>query len=216
MDTSGGAERGFPPTGPWARRWVTGKIDDECASSATALLTRISEHIAVATGDAVTVRSLSDDGTTLEPLTAHHVEPRYVEAMTESMNRHQRLDAGLWSRVLAQDTPVAWHLPDRTPPPEATDEQAGFIRTYRVRAILGAQIRDGDRAVGGVALVRFVTSRPFDEDEIRLVLDCCDRLAPVMALHRAAGRRRQAAPPDSLGEADGAATEPPHAHGSIT
>jgi GAF domain-containing protein len=195
---------------------VTGKIDDECASGAASMLARICEHIAVATGDAVTVRSVSADGTALEPLSAHHGEPRYAEAMTASMRRHQRLDEGLWGAVLARRTPVAWTVPDGSPPAEATRDQAGFIRTYRVRAILAAPIRDGDRAIGGVALVRFVASRPFDDDETRLVVDCCERLAPVVALHRAVARRREAAPPDCLGEADGASTDPPHAHGSIT
>ncbi len=184
VDTSGVPDRGQASTGPWAGRWVADKIDEDCLATARALVHRISEHIALATSDSVTVRVVSADGRSLEPLTANHPVPGHGEAMAAIMSRHQALDDGLWGAVFAQRSPVAWHLPVGRVPEEATGDQADFIRTYGIRSILGAPVQQDGQPVGGVALVRFAAGRAFDEDEMRLLVTCCRRLAPVLAWYR--------------------------------
>lgn len=186
MDIEGDSLLDFAPTGPWAGRWVAAKMDEECAEAARSLAEHLAEHIGVATGDAVTIRVVSTDGTVLDPLVANHPSPDYAEAMANVMGRHLRLDEGLWRAVFAQRDPIQWQLPDGKPPEGTTGVQADYIRNFRVRGILAAQIQHDNRPVGGIALVRFVSIRPFDENEVSVIRDCGDRLAAVLALYRTA------------------------------
>jgi GAF domain-containing protein len=160
------------------------------------MLRSMTEDLALATFEAVTLRVLSCDREWLQPVAAYHPDPLLRERMTEVMaSTAQAANSGLWQRVLAEQQPARWHIPPGHIPPDASPEQAEFLRRWPLRAVVAAPLlaRGRGELIGGVSLVRYVRDVPFtDADEALLVefarraelaLDFCEVVSSLGGLH---------------------------------
>lgn len=169
-----------------AHRWLLSRIDGLALDATAGLVESITEHLAVATADAVTVRALSADGTQLVPLVAHHPDPERGAAMAEVMGRTvQRADSGVWQPVLDERRTMRWQLPPGFRPPEASPDQVAFLEEYPVRAIMGTPLVFDDTVLGGVSVVRFGADEPFTDADEALLIDCASRIAATLAFREA-------------------------------
>lgn len=169
------------PDARWA--WLVPRIDRRCAEATATTIDVVAEHLAIATGDAVTVRALSADGGSLDPVTAHHPDPAIDAAMSSIMSQTVRLpDTGLWAPVIEARRPRRWHIPEGHVPAEASARQASFLQHYPIRAVLGVPLLVDDRLVGGMSVVRFSAGGPFTDHDEALVLACATRIAPMLDL----------------------------------
>ncbi|RYU11523.1 GAF domain-containing protein [Nocardioides iriomotensis] len=167
------------------RDWLLSRVDRAVVEALTGVLQAVTEYVATATSDAVTVRMLSSDGLTLRALTAHHPDAGIADELVAVMRRtDQPADVGLWRPVIAERRPRRWLVPEGRPVAEASERQADFLSRFPVRAVLGVPLLHGDEVLGGVSLVRFVTDRPFDDADEQLVVACAARIAPLVAVLR--------------------------------
>ncbi|GAB2475865.1 GAF domain-containing protein [Jatrophihabitans fulvus] len=170
------------------RAWLLGRVDDACVDAAAGLLDDIAETLAVATGDAVSIRMCSADGTRMTPVASHDADPeRALEIAEVTKRTTQPADVGLWRDVVANRRPRRWQVSEQTPPVEASATQVDFLARLRIRAVLGVPVVHGDAVVGGMALIRFVPERPFTDDDEALLVSCGERVLPALLLLRAAG-----------------------------
>lgn len=165
----------------WA--WLLTRVDRQCGEAVQDLVEFVAEHLAIATADAVTVRTLSQDGLSLLPVAAHHPDPTTSAAMASVMSQTvQPADSGLWAPVLQERRPQRWSTPEGYVPAEASPKQVAFLERFPIRAVLGVPLIVDDRLVGGVSVVRFSVERPFTNRDEDLVLACATRIAPMLDL----------------------------------
>ncbi|HEX5851178.1 MAG TPA: PAS domain S-box protein [Rubrobacter sp.] len=142
------------------------------------LLRNVAEHVAEATGDACTVRLLSEDGTRLRPVAAHHPDPDLKRAIWEVVrDTDDRADSGLWRPVIEEERVVRVKVPSRGMPSDTSEAQAEFIRRHPISEIMGAPLVTRGRLLGGISLVRYDRSEAFDEGDERFLRDLADRAA---------------------------------------
>jgi PAS domain S-box-containing protein len=155
-----------------------------------ALLRTVAEQVAEFTGDACTVRLLSDDGRWLRPVGGHHPNPELKDAIWEVMRETaQRPDIGVWWPVMQQQRTIRVAVPPQETPPDASRAQAEFIRRHPMSAIVGAPLVSRGRVLGGLSLVRYGRQSPYTEDDESFLRDMADRAALAIdnsLLYRAA------------------------------
>ncbi len=87
------------------------RVDAQCREAVDGLLETITEHMAIATADAVTIRQLSRDGQDLVPVAVHDVDQARAAAMASIMRQTQRANEGLWKPVVQNQMPLGWQIP---------------------------------------------------------------------------------------------------------
>lgn len=161
--------------------WLLAHVDKECTDAVDGLLRAITEHLAIATADAVSVRLLSEDGQSLLPLTAYHPDPKICSAMAAVMAETvQRADIGTWLPVISEQRARRWRIPPGYLPPEASERQAAFLEQYPVRALLVVPVVLEGRTMGGVSIARFTIDREFTDQDEALALAFAARIAPAL------------------------------------
>ncbi|MFC3961557.1 GAF domain-containing protein [Nocardia jiangsuensis] len=183
------------------RQWLSHRADRRCTTAIDMLLRTMTEDLAVAVGEAVTVRELSADGLLLTPLAAHHVDPERGRAMATMMQATvDKADRGLWGPVIEQRRPVRWWMRPGDAPAEASPQQATFLAHNPIRAILGVPLLWDELVLGGLSIVRYSVDRPFDGGDEALAVAAAERIA--LTLHyrrtmRELNSRRPPPPPSS-------------------
>lgn len=110
------------------------------------LLQVAAERISEATGDACTVRLLSEDGRWLRPVAGYHPNPELMAAIWEAMSETaQRSDAGVWKPVIEEGRTVCRLVSPQEILPDASDAQAEFVRRHPMTSIMGADGCAGSR-----------------------------------------------------------------------
>lgn len=166
------------------RAWLLDRVDRRVAAAIDDALRTVVEHLAVATGDAVSLRSLSRDGAELVPVAAHHPDPEVDRAMSEVMARSAPVRSGLWQPVVEHRRPARYVLDPAEPDPQASPEQQEFIRRFPITAVVGVPLLEGDEVVGGMSLVRFTDRRPFEDADEELLQACSARVVPLLLARR--------------------------------
>lgn len=157
------------------------------------LLDQVARTLAESTGDACTVRLLSEDGRWLQAVAAYHPDPELLQAIRQVVaETAQRSDAGVWRPVIEEHRTIRLPVADQAPPADASPAQAAFIRRHRVRWIMGAPLLVGGRTLGGLSLVRYDDATPFTDDDERLIRDLADRAALAIAASQAHAAERAA------------------------
>ncbi|HEX2728245.1 MAG TPA: PAS domain S-box protein, partial [Rubrobacteraceae bacterium] len=142
------------------------------------LLRTIAETVAEATGDACTVRLLSEDGEWLRPVAGHHPDPELGAAIREIMRETaQRSDSGVWKPVVQQQRTIRIDVPPGEIPRDASEAQAAFMRRHTISAIMGAPLVVRGRTIGGLSLVRYGRQSSYTEEDETFLRDLADRAA---------------------------------------
>ena len=142
------------------------------------LLQVVAERISEATGDACTVRLLSDDGRWLRPVAGHHPDPELKAAIWAVMEGSARWsDSGLWQTVVKERRTVRASVSPREALPGASEAQAEFMRRHQMCAIMGAPLVARGRIAGGISLVRYGHQAPYTEDDETFLRDLALRAA---------------------------------------
>jgi len=150
----------------------------EAAPDHEAILRTVAETVAEETGDACTVRLLSDDGLWLRPVAAHHPDPTLKAAIWEIVRgTADRTDSGVWRPVVEEGRVVRLGVPRDVIPSEASEAQAEFIRRHPMSGIMGAPLIARGRTLGGISLVRYGTEEAYVEEDERFLRDLADRAA---------------------------------------
>jgi PAS domain S-box-containing protein len=181
------------------RRWATDRLHALAAASRSfaeavpdyeTLLSTVAERVAEATGDACTVRLLSEDGLWLTPVAAHHPDPALKAAIWGVMQgKTDRTDSGVWRPVVEEGRVVRMTVPSQDVPPDASEAQAEFIRRHPMSAIMGVPLVARGRLLGGISLVRYGRAGAYVEEDERFLRDLADRSALAIdnaALYREA------------------------------
>jgi GAF domain-containing protein len=164
-----------------AVEWLERRVSAATQAAAQEFLRQTAESLSIASGDATGIRVLSNDGKRLQPLAVHHPSPEIERAMFEAIRRApERADAGLWMPVIDERRTVVHQLTDHTVPPEASPNQAAFIRTYPLTWVMFTPVLLHDEVVGGVSLARFVDTRPFTEADGKLLFEVAARAASAI------------------------------------
>ena len=143
-----------------------------------ALLGVVAERVSGATGDACTVRLLSEDGLWLRPVAGHHPDPELKAAIWDVMlDTAQRADAGVWRPVMEERRTIRVAVPPQGTPPDASAAQAEFIRRYPMTGIMGAPLLARGRVIGGLSLVHYGRQDPYTDDDEAFLKDLADRAA---------------------------------------
>ena len=143
-----------------------------------AILRTVAETVAEETGDACTVRLLSDDGLWLRPVAAHHPDPTLKAAIWEIVRGTvDRADSGLWRPVVEEGRVVRLGVPLDAIPSDASEAQAEFIRRHPMSGIIGAPLIARGRTLGGISLVRYGRTEAYVEEDERFLEDLADRAA---------------------------------------
>jgi PAS domain S-box-containing protein len=146
-----------------ARLANASRLFAEAVPDPARVLTLIAEHVAELTGDACTVRLLSDDGTQLRPVAVHHADAELRAAMWQVMEQTtERADVGLWKPVIEGHRAVRVAVAGQIPA-DASDAQAAFMRRYPMSAIMGVPLIARGRVLGGISLVRYGDGTPFTD-----------------------------------------------------
>ena len=168
-----------------SRRWLLSRIDRRCREAVDEVLTAVSEHLAIATADAVTIRVLAADDRALHPITAYHPIAWRGAAMAEAMRQTvQPVDTGLWQPVITTGRARRHTMGPGAIPEEASEAQQEFLRKHPVRAVLAAPVLAEGRVIGGVSVVRFGVDQPFTDEDEALVTEATLRIAPALELQR--------------------------------
>lgn len=75
---------------PVARAWPPTRVDRRCNEAILTLLRQMTEDLALATVDAITVRRLSADGQWLHPICAYHPDPAFRAAIEANAAERRR------------------------------------------------------------------------------------------------------------------------------
>ena len=143
-----------------------------------ALLRTVAEEVAEATGDACTIRLLSDDGDWLRPVAGHHPDPELRRAIWQVMRESaQRADVGVWKPVIQEQRTIRAEVSTEGVPPDASPAQAEFARRHPMSAIMGAPLVARERAIGGISLVRYGRQGAYTEEDESFLRDLADRAA---------------------------------------
>ena len=142
------------------------------------LLRRIVEYTADATGDACTLRLLSEDGTHLEPVAGHHPDPELRAAIWASMQRTgEPATIRLWRPVMEERRTVRHVLEPGAVPVDASDAQIDFMRRFPVCSVLVTPLVARGRVLGGMLLVRYGERPPYTAEDETLLGDLAERAA---------------------------------------
>lgn len=164
-----------------AQRWLLSRVDRSAVDAAVTLLDKIAEQLATATADGVAIRRLASDGHALLPVAAHHPDPDRDAALAVAMGQTMDRENGLWKPVLDGPRPMRWHVPAGSQLAEANEPQARFLARFPVRAVLAVPLVHDGVVVGGVALVRFGSNRPYTEQDEALLTAGALRIAVAVA-----------------------------------
>lgn len=141
------------------------------------LLTLIAEYVHEVTGDACTVRLLSEDGTQLRPAAAYHPDGHVREAMWQMMaETSQRTDVGLWRTVIDDRRPITVALSGEIPP-EASHAPVGFMQRSPLCGIVVAPLIARDRVLGAISQVRDGNGSSMTSDDEDLLALLAERAA---------------------------------------
>lgn len=169
------------PSEDHRRAWLLDRVDKRCMDTVTSLVSDITDHLAIATSDAVTVRALSGDGASLLPLAAHHPDQRIAASIASVMGQTtEPANRGLWRAVLEEAQPRRWHLPAGHVPADASKKQRAFLEAFPVRAVLAVPVMLGEYVIGGISVLRFGADKEFDVSDQDLVVACATRVAHVL------------------------------------
>ncbi len=162
--------------------WLVQRAARTAGADPTAAVVLLAEALAVATGEAVTIRRLTDGGRSLAPVAVHHPDPVLLGAMREvTAATVEAADSGLWRAVLEGEDLVVVPVPaDGPPPPTASATQRAFLARWPLRVVAGVGVRHAGRVLGGVSLLRFVDDRPFTDSDLQLLRTTADLVAPVL------------------------------------
>ncbi|MBI3967851.1 MAG: PAS domain S-box protein [Chloroflexi bacterium] len=142
------------------------------------LLNVVATRVAETTGDACTVRLLSEDGRWLRPVAAHHPDPELAHAIWEVMGRTAaRADAGVWQPVIEGQRTVRVPVAPGPAPPDASEAQADFMRRHPMTSIMGAPLLARGRVIGGLSLVRYGQGELHTPEDELFLRDLADRAA---------------------------------------
>ncbi|PWJ48836.1 GAF domain-containing protein [Quadrisphaera granulorum] len=164
--------------------WLAGRVSSTRDIGLRGVLQELVEHLSMASGEAVTLRRLSDDGQRLVPVAWFHPDPNARAAIGKIMSHTTDLsDAGLWRPVVENLRPTRWHLPPGTAAAEATAEQVEWSQRYPLRAVMCAPVlgRDGE-LLGGAALLRFGRDAAFTDDDEAMLVFFTEQVADLLVL----------------------------------
>jgi GAF domain-containing protein len=160
-------------------------MDQDIDGGLLDVLGAVTERLATASSDAVTVRALSPDGTRFVPLAVHHPDPLVRDEMTSTMAEiPQPGDAGLWDPVLRERRPFEYrHAPDRMPA-EASPEQVRFLTRHPIIGMIGVPVLRDGVLLGGASLVRYSGPDDFTEEQRTLLGDFAQRVGLLLGWRR--------------------------------
>lgn len=162
----------------------------EAAPDVDSLLRLIAEYVAGATGDACTIRLLSEDGATLHPSAVHCPDAELRAAIWEMMRRTtDRAEIGLWKTIVEERRTFRSPSPGQVPP-GSSEEQAAFVRRYRVYDVIAAPLIARGRVLGGISLFRFGEGAPLTDDDEAFLYDLAERAALAIDNVRLYGEAR--------------------------
>lgn len=166
------------------RDWLAARVTSTREIGLRSVLQELVEHLSLATAEAVTLRALSADGQRLVPVAWFHPDPTARAAIGEIMSSTAHLsEAGLWRPVVEELRPARWHVPQGTSPSEASAQQAGYLRRFPLRAVMGVPVLGtGTSLLGGTALLRFGRDAPFTDDDEDLLVSFAARVADLLVL----------------------------------
>ncbi len=141
------------------------------------LLQRIARHVGEATGDACTVRLLSQDGSLLEPIASYHTDPALDAAIRSIMPVTQTVDSGMWRPVVRGLRSTRVDLEPGEIPSDASPEQAAFMQQHHVRTIIRVPLIADRIVIGGMSLIRYGRTEPIDAADELLLTDFAARAA---------------------------------------
>ena len=149
----------------------------EAAPDGDSLLRLIAEYVGGVTGDACTIRLLSDDGETLEPAAVHCPDGELRAAIWEMMRKtSRRPDFGLWRTVVEDRRTYRTPIPGEIPP-GCSRAQAAFMRRHLVSTYMAAPLIARGRVLGGIALIRIGEAAPLTSDDEAFLYDLAERAA---------------------------------------
>jgi PAS domain S-box-containing protein len=154
------------------------------------LLTLIAEHVGEITGDACTIRLLSEDGARLYPAAVHHPDAGLRDAIWRMMEQTSARDEiGLWRAVVDERRTFRTASAGQIPP-EASAAQAELIRRYAISGFVAVPLIARGRVLGGIALVRRDSAVPLTSDDEIFLLDLAERAALAIDNARLYGEAR--------------------------
>lgn len=143
-----------------------------------ALLQTITQRVAEGTGDACTIRLLSDDGEWLNAVGAYHRDPELRAAIQVVVGDSAQLkDIGVWGRVIDERRTLRIPVRPDALPADSSPQQIEFARQWPIRDILLVPLVARGRAIGGIALVRYRDPMPFTDAEQSFLQDLASRAA---------------------------------------
>ncbi|HZO31156.1 MAG TPA: LuxR C-terminal-related transcriptional regulator [Chloroflexota bacterium] len=162
----------------------------EAAPDVESLLRLIAEYVAGATGDACTIRLLSEDGASFDLSIVSCPDDDLRAAISEMMRRtRDRADIGLWRTVVDERRTFRSPEPGEVPP-GCSEAQAAFIRRYLVYDVIAAPLIARGRVLGGISLIRFGEGAPLTPDDEAFLYDLAERAALAIDNVRLYGESR--------------------------
>jgi diguanylate cyclase (GGDEF)-like protein/PAS domain S-box-containing protein len=169
------------PLGPDGRRARTlTEVFDELAEVSLdpdAVLRLTATRCAELVGDGCLIRLVSDDGATLEPAAAGHLEPERRAAL-EALGhaRPQRVGEGVSGRV-AQTGRVTFIPALPSDPDFVSEPLRPYFSRFGVHSAVAAPMHARGRVVGVMLVARDADSEPLDEGHAEMVIRLADRAA---------------------------------------
>ncbi|MBI3181093.1 MAG: response regulator [Myxococcales bacterium] len=138
----------------------------EAVSEPGQLWRLVAETLSRLTGDACTVRLLSDGGRKLVPAAAYHSDTEVLSAIQATMAKTvDDATVGVWGPVVAERKTRRLPVTAEKIPPDASEPQSAFMRCFGVSCLLLVPLVARGRVVGAMSLVRFGGAEPTDEEE---------------------------------------------------
>lgn len=138
----------------------------------------VAEQVSLATGDACTVRLLSEDRAWLQPVAVHHPNPQILSAMAEVMKQTaQRATTGIWQPIIDDRKSIRLLVSPEAMPPGASPQQIEFMNRFPIRQIMGVPLVARSRVIGGISLVRYKSEPLYSLEDELFMRDLADRAA---------------------------------------
>jgi len=147
------------------------------------LFTAIATTLAELVGDACLVR-IVEDGTWLRPVAVHHTIPERLAILRDVLTGRIHAHEGLTARVLETGEPVlVAHIdPDAHRQSFIDPPRREQVDLLGLHSTIAAPLRDGEKRIGVVTMVRDRTPAPYTPDDLSLLHDLAERAS--MALTR--------------------------------
>ena len=153
------------------------RLFSEAVPDLARLLTLIAEHVAELTGDACTVRLLSDDGTQLRPVAVHHADAELRAAMWQVMEQTtERTDVGVWKPVIEGHRTVRVAVAGQIPS-GCVRRSGGLHAAISDKRDHGMPLIARGRILGGISLVRYGDGSPFTDADASFLQLLAERAA---------------------------------------